>query len=96
MSDKKRHFEMQPMSGEHVEVEGVYKDEWGREQKLQRGDTFPPNAMLGTTEWELVELDFGNHHEGKTDSRLVPKSDDQGSKNANLSGPRTHLDSGDK
>ncbi|ALS30128.1 transposase [Paenibacillus cisolokensis] len=95
MSEKKRHYEMEPISGEPVEVDGVYKNEWGGEEKLQRGQVFPADPMLGTTEWELVELEFDNHHEGQTDPRLVPKSDDAESA-AGLQHPRGHIDRGDK
>ena len=95
MSEEKRHYEMEPMSGERVEVEGTYKNEWGGEEKLRRGQTFPADPMLGTTEWELVELDFDNHHEGRTDPRLVPKKDGS-SKDSELKHPRGHIDRGDK
>ncbi|HUC93787.1 MAG TPA: transposase [Paenibacillus sp.] len=79
MDDSQKHKEMEPMSGEPVEVDGIYKNEWGGEVELKRGDVFPADPMLGTTEWELVEFRFDNHHTGKTDPRLVPKAD-QGSK----------------
>jgi hypothetical protein len=95
MSEEKRHYEMEYMSGEQVEVEGVYKNEWGGEEKLRRGMTFPADPTLGTTEWELVELAFDNHHQGQTDPRLVPKEKDN-SKEANLKHPRRHIDRGDK
>jgi methionine aminopeptidase len=95
MSEKQRHFEMEPMSGEPVEVDGTYKNEWGREEKLERGQVFPADPMLGTSEWELTELDFDNHHKGHTDPRLVPKADDA-SDEASLKHPRGHIDRGDK
>lgn len=47
---------MLPISREKVEVEGVYRDEAGRETFLQRGEEFPADLVLGTTEWELVEF----------------------------------------
>ncbi|AJY74462.1 hypothetical protein [Paenibacillus beijingensis] len=89
MSEKQRHFEMEPMSGEHVDVDGVYKNEWGRETKLKRGDVFPADPQLGTTEWELAELDFNNHHQGHTDPRLVPHDDDDDPE-AHMQHPRRH------
>jgi hypothetical protein len=73
MSENK---DMPPMSGEHIEVDGVYKNEWGRKMELERGRVFPADPQLGATEWELVELEFDNHHEGRTDPRLVPKKED--------------------
>ncbi|TYP70694.1 transposase [Paenibacillus methanolicus] len=78
MSEEQNHYEMQPMSDEHVEVDGVYRNEWGREEKLKRGETFPADPQMGTSEWQLVELDFENHHNGETDPRLVPKDDSLG------------------
>jgi len=56
MDDSQKHKEMEPMSGEPVEVDGTYKNEWGREAELKRGDVFPADPTLGTTEWELVEF----------------------------------------
>lgn len=89
MSDKQRHIDMDPMSGEPVEVDGVYKDEWGHEEKLERGDVFPAAEQLGTSEWELVEFDLENHTEGRTDPRLVPKKKIT-AKEAHLQHPRRH------
>ncbi|CAG7650039.1 hypothetical protein ACFQI7_28670 [Paenibacillus allorhizosphaerae] len=53
MSEDKR---MQPASGEEVETDGVYENEWGREETLKRGDEFPYDPVMGQTEWELVSL----------------------------------------
>jgi hypothetical protein len=53
MSENK---EMNPMSGERVETDGVYETEWGRQELLKRGDQFPSDVMLGDTEWRLVSL----------------------------------------
>jgi len=86
---------MEPLSGEHVEVDGVYKNEWGREQEMKRGDVFPADPMLGTTEWQLAELSFDNHHEGETDPRLVPKKNDI-DKLGKIDHPRRQMDRGKK
>lgn len=86
---------MDPLSGEHVEVDGVYKNEWGREQEMKRGDVFPADPMLGTTEWQLAELSFDNHHEGETDPRLVPKKNDI-DKLGKIDHPRRQMDRGKK
>jgi hypothetical protein len=51
MSERKS--QMNPMSGEHVEVDGVYKNEWGRQVQMARGDVFPADPVLGNTEWQL-------------------------------------------
>ncbi len=75
MSEKNEHYNMPPMSGETVETDGIYQDEAGRERRLNRGDTFPSDLTLGQTEWELVELEFDNHHEGRTDPRLTPQKE---------------------
>ncbi|WP_308637743.1 transposase [Paenibacillus silvisoli] len=73
MSERENHFEMEPMSGEPVEVEGVYTNEWGREEKLKRGDVFPADPQMGSTEWELTQLAMDNHENGETDPRLYPQ-----------------------
>ena len=67
---------MPPFTGEKVEVDGVYENEWGGEAHLNRGDLFPSDPMLGHTEWTLTELNIENHHDGRTDPRLVPKAND--------------------
>ena len=87
---------MEPMSGERVEVDGTYKNEWGREEELERGGTFPADPMLGTTEWELVSYDFDNHHEGRTDPRLVPKKDEIEAKQGKITHPRRHIERADR
>lgn len=89
MSEEKSHFEMEPLSGEPVEVDGTYRNELGREETLKRGQEFPADVQLGTTEWELVELSFDNHHEGQTDPRLVPKRKIT-AREAHLQHPRRH------
>ncbi|WP_424768695.1 transposase [Paenibacillus sp. sgz302251] len=95
MSNPNNHHEMNPISGESVEVEGVYRNQWGRDEQLARGDIFPADPMLGTTEWKLVELDFENHHQGRTDPRLVPHDDDDDPE-AHMQHPRRHKDSNKK
>ncbi|MBW7476009.1 transposase [Paenibacillus oenotherae] len=89
MSEEKSHFEMDPMSGEPVEVDGVYRNELGRVEKLERGQVFPADPQLGTSEWELVEFQLDNHHEGQTDPRLVPKKKIT-AREAHLQHPRRH------
>ncbi|QNK56975.1 transposase [Paenibacillus sp. PAMC21692] len=86
--DKQQH-RMEPISGEPVEADGVYRNEWGRDERLERGDVFPADPMLGTTEWKQVELEFDNHHEGRTDPRLVPHDDDDDPE-AHMQHPRRH------
>jgi hypothetical protein len=86
---------MNPISGEVIEVDGVYKNEAGQEQELKRGTEFPADLILGTTEWELVEYSFDNHHEGTTDPRLVPKEDDI-DKQGKIDHPRRQMDQGKK
>ncbi|WP_230190830.1 transposase [Paenibacillus sp. CECT 9249] len=86
---------MNPISKERVEVDGIYTNEWGREEHLHRGQTFPADVQLGVTEWELKEYMFDNHHEGQTDPRLVPKADDK-EEGEKLVHPRGHRDRQDK
>ncbi|MDQ0091468.1 hypothetical protein J2T12_004905 [Paenibacillus anaericanus] len=71
----KKDKEMSPISREIVDVDGVYTNEVGHEECLKRGEEFPADLVLGTTEWELTELVYDNHHEGKTDERLIPEKD---------------------
>ncbi|RKP50109.1 transposase [Cohnella endophytica] len=86
---------MEPVSGEKVEVDGVYTNEWGREEELNRGETFPADPMLGETEWTLSEFSFDNHHEGRTDPRLVPKENDT-DKQGKIVHPRRQMARGKK
>jgi hypothetical protein len=44
---------IEAMSGDEVEVDGVYANESGREVTLRRGDEFPADVMLGKTTWQL-------------------------------------------
>ncbi|MEK3732194.1 MULTISPECIES: transposase [Paenibacillus] len=65
--------DLPPISRDEVEVDGTYTNEWGREQYLKRGERFPFDPQGGSTAWHLTEYDFENHHEGRTDERLVRK-----------------------
>lgn len=87
--------EMNPVSRETVDVDGVYMDEWGREEKLKRGDQFPADPVHGETEWTLTEFSFDNHHDGKTDPRLYPKENDI-DKKGKIDHPRRQMDRGKK
>lgn len=89
MSEPTNYREIEPISGEPVEVDGVYQNEWGREEKLWRGQVFPADPQWGTTGWKLVEYDFSNHHTGETDRRLTPKDDDDDPE-AHMQHPRRH------
>ena len=53
MANDKR---MNPISGEPVETDGVYRDSTGHEVELSRGDEFPMDPQIGTVEYRLVEL----------------------------------------
>jgi hypothetical protein len=86
---------MDPMSGEKVEVDGVYENEAGQAQKLKRGDAFPSDLILGETEWKMTEFSFDNHHEGRTDPRLFPKENDI-DKMGKIDHPRRQMDRGKK
>ncbi|WP_168118691.1 transposase [Paenibacillus sp. HB172176] len=92
MSSSDKTKRMDPVSGEKVEADGVYQNEWGREEKLERGDAFPADPMLGNTEWSQVELQFENHHDGRTDPRLTPHDDDDDPE-AHMQHPRRHTSS---
>ncbi|MBB3130296.1 hypothetical protein FHS19_005001 [Paenibacillus rhizosphaerae] len=84
---------MLPISHDKVEVDGVYTNEAGREELLHRGDEFPADLILGSTEWKLTEFTFDNHHEGRTDPRLVPKENDT-NKREKIVGPRRQFGQG--
>lgn len=66
---------MLPVSREKVEVDGVFRDELGREEFLRKGEEFPSDPVYGTMEWELTELAQVNNSKGETDARLIPKKD---------------------
>lgn len=87
MSNEKK--QMNPISGEPVEADGVYQNEWGRPERLERGELFPADPIMGSTEWKQVELVFDNHHEGRTDQRLIPHDDDDDPE-AHMQHPRRH------
>lgn len=55
--------EMNPVSGEEVETDGIYANEWDREETLKRGDEFPFDPVMGQTEWELVSLPLESQEE---------------------------------
>lgn len=83
---------MNPISGEPVETDGVYSNEWGREQFLQRGDVFPADPQLGTTAWELVRFAV-DETTGETEHQHLERqtADPRG-----MDSPRGHVDRGDK
>ncbi len=45
-----------PISGERVQVDGVYANDWGRQEIFRRGETFPADEQMGTTTWDLVSF----------------------------------------
>jgi hypothetical protein len=65
--------DMNPISGEEVEVDGVYQNEWGRQVDMQRGNILPADPQLGTTEWELVEYTSDKIHPVKQDPHSGPR-----------------------
>jgi hypothetical protein len=52
---------MAEMSGEPVETDGIYENEWGRQAHFNRGEVFPADPQLGNTEWKLVGLAHDTH-----------------------------------
>ncbi|ANY73108.1 transposase [Paenibacillus ihbetae] len=83
--------DLPPISRDEVEVDGIYTNEWGREEYLKRGETFPFDPQNGSTEWKLSEYDFENHHQGRTDERLVPKKKGP-DKQVNIDSPFRHVE----
>lgn len=71
MSKEKK--DMLPVSREIVEVEGVYTDELGRENYLQKGEEFPADLVLGETEWKLTEIAHFNKTEVQPKPSMVAK-----------------------
>lgn len=51
-----RHERMYPLSGETVEVGGLYRNDFGREAELEKGEVFPADLVSGTTSWKLVMM----------------------------------------
>ncbi|GAA3403119.1 transposase [Paenibacillus hodogayensis] len=87
------HERMNPLSGEPVEVQGVYSNEWGREQLLQKGDVFPADPQLGTTSWQLVRYNVDSlTGETEHDHLNLADKNEQDGQNS----PRKHTDRGDK
>ncbi|WP_409344087.1 hypothetical protein [Paenibacillus sp. MBLB4367] len=86
---------MNPMSGEPVEADGVYSNEWGRTMMLKMGDIFPADPQLGTTTWEMVALPIELDESGRktVDAQFRPESDVKRNTNE---GVRFHVDQGDK
>ena len=86
--------DMYPMSGEPVEVDGVYANEWGREELLKRGQIFPADKVLGTTSWQLIAFPVEtNTKRAVVDEQFRDESDDFANKHNR---PRKHIDRGDK
>ncbi|WP_052487086.1 hypothetical protein [Gordoniibacillus kamchatkensis] len=52
-TDPTPHNDVDSMTGDEVEVDGVYANEAGREVTLRRGDKFPADLTLGRTTWTL-------------------------------------------
>jgi hypothetical protein len=77
--------DMNPMTGEEVETDGVYSNEAGREELLKRGDEFPADLTLGKTEWELTSLPLASQMQ-----ELNKNTRSQNNKK------RVHVDRGDK
>lgn len=48
-------------------------------------------SAKGSTEWKLSEYDFENHHQGRTDERLVPKEKGP-DKQVNIDSPFRHVE----
>lgn len=52
--------DMTPISGDRVETDGVYRDPYGHEVKLETGDNFPMDPQLGAVEFEMVAFTLGD------------------------------------
>ena len=87
------HDRMNPISGEPVEVEGVYSNEWGREEYMRKGDVFPADPQLGTTAWELVRFS-ADSITSETEHDHLNLQDKN--KQSGHDSPRKHVDRGDK
>ncbi|GAB7055870.1 hypothetical protein JCM16163A_26160 [Paenibacillus sp. YK5] len=75
---------MNPVSSEEVETDGIYENEWGREETLKRGDEFPYDPAMGQTEWELVSLPLESQEEEVYKDTTYKRK------------PRLHIDRQDK
>jgi hypothetical protein len=51
--------EMHPLSGDIVETDGVYRDNYGHEVELKAGEELPMDPQLGKMEYEMVA--FASH-----------------------------------
>jgi len=48
--------EMNPLSGDTVETDGVYRDPYGHEVQLSAGEQYPMDPQYGKVDFELVEF----------------------------------------
>ncbi|MDP5276703.1 hypothetical protein [Chengkuizengella axinellae] len=85
--------DMSPMSGDPVETEGIYKNEWGREEMFKRGDIFPADTQMGTTAWVLSAFPPDVQRRETVDPRFRL---DNTSESNHQNKPRLHVDRGDK
>ncbi|MDF2958567.1 MAG: hypothetical protein K0S39_302 [Paenibacillus sp.] len=53
-------------SGERVDRNGVYADEWGRTELFKEDEFFSENPQMGSTYWRLVRYPFDSQQTGET------------------------------
>jgi hypothetical protein len=80
-------------TGDSVPKDGVYTDEWGREEVLHEGASFPEDPQMGQTEWKIVHYPFDNQQTGRTiDERFRSRRGAEDLRNAKFApGENTYL-----
>lgn len=85
---------MDPFTGEEVEVDGIYCDDWGKERAFRRGEQFPADTTLGATGWQLISYAIDDHPKGQhVDPRFRASSPEAKHKQDS---PRLHVERGDR
>lgn len=72
--------EMNPLSGDTAETNGVYRDAYGHEVQLKAGEQFPMDPQYGKVEYELVE--FAKEFDEIPDGGI--RSDQRAAESANV------------
>lgn len=72
--------EMNPLSGDRVETDGVYRDPYGREVELKAGEDFPMDPQLGQVDFQMISFAHDDDREdlrtdeGRAEQANVPVS----------------------
>ncbi|MCI3927207.1 hypothetical protein MO973_44250 [Paenibacillus sp. TRM 82003] len=66
---------MNPLSGDRVETDGVYRSPYGHEIELKAGEDYPMDPQYGKVEYEMVAFSYGDKTQaGYTDIQAAADS----------------------